>query len=61
MDNPAVEPPRVPPTATFVMRKIGALNGQVSPAGRLLGVTVKNGADGLSTKNLISFGVQITP
>ena len=37
------------------------LNGQVSPDGRLLGVTVKNGVDALSTKNCISFCVQTIP
>jgi len=39
---------------------MGWLNGQVSPEGRLLGVTVKNGEQESSTKNCISFGVQMT-
>ena len=60
-DSPVVDPPSVPPTATFRMVKMFWLNGQVSPDGRLLGVTVKNGVDELSTKNCISFGVQMIP
>ena len=37
------------------------LNGHVSPEGRLLGVTVKNGVAALSTKNWISFCVHTIP
>src|SRR5882672_1310853 len=59
--RPLVDPPSVPPTATFVSRKMGWLNGHVSPPGRLLGVAVKNDVDALSTKYCISFGVQMTP
>src|SRR5215831_16618156 len=59
--RPLVDPPSVPPTATFVSKKMLWLNGHVSPEGRLLGVTVKNGVDALSTKNCISFCVQMTP
>ena len=59
--RPLVDPPSVPPTATFMSIKMFWLNGHVSPEGRLLGVTVKNGVDALSTKNCISFCVQMTP
>src|ERR1700722_5475731 len=59
--RPLVDPPRVPPTATFKSAKKSALKGHVSPGGRLLGVTVKNGADALSTKNCISFFFQMIP
>jgi len=47
--------------ATFKIVKRLWLNGQVSPEGRLLGVTVKNGDEALSTKNCISFCVQTIP
>jgi hypothetical protein len=59
--KPLVDPPKVPPAATFKIRKIFALNGHASPAGRSLGVTVKNGDPGSSTKNCMMFGDQITP
>src|SRR6185312_13398302 len=59
--RPLVGPPRVPSTATFASMKMGWLKGHVSPPGRLLGVAVKNAVDALSTKNCISFGVQMSP
>src|SRR5215831_21115432 len=57
--RPLVDPPSVPPTATFRSVKMLWLNGQVSPEGRLPGVTVKNGEEALSTKNCISFCVEL--
>jgi hypothetical protein len=48
LDKSLIDPPSVPPTATFRIVKIFWLNGHVSPEGRLLGVTVKNGDDELS-------------
>jgi len=47
--RPLIDPPNVPPMATFKIVNRLWLKGQVSPEGRMLGVAVKKGDDALST------------